>query len=40
VKVTRKKQSLSISIRTDTNMEMWDQKKKRIVESAKIEYAL
>ena len=40
VKLTRKIQSLSIIFRTNTNIEIWDQNKKRIFEKPKIEYAL
>jgi len=40
VKLTRKIKSLSIIFRTNTNIEIWDQNKKRIFEKPKIEYAL
>ena len=40
VRLTRKIQSLSIIFRTNTNIEIWDQNKKRIFEKPKIEYAL
>ena len=38
VKLTRKIQSLNIIFRTNTNIEIWDQNKKRIFEKDKIEY--
>ena len=38
--LTRKIHSLSIISRTNTNIEIWDQNKKRIFEKPKIEYAL
>ncbi len=40
VKLIRKIKSLSIIFRTNTNIEIWDQNKKRIFEKPKIEYAL
>ena len=40
VKLTRKIKSLLILFRTNTNIEIWDQNKKRIFEYPKIEYAL
>ncbi len=40
VKLTRKIKSLSIIFRTNTNIEIWDQNKKRVFEKPKIEYAL
>ena len=40
VKLNRKIKSLSIIFRTNTNIEIWDQNKKRIFEKPKIEYAL
>ena len=40
VKLTRKIKSLSIIFRTNTNIEIWDQNKKRIFEKPKIEYVL
>ncbi len=40
VKLTRKIQSLNIIFRTNTNIEIWDQNKRRIFEKPKIEYAL
>ena len=40
VKLTRKIKSLLILFRTNTNIEIWDQNKKRIFEFPKIEYAL
>ena len=40
VKLTKKIKSLSIIFRTNTNIEIWDQNKKRIFEKPKIEYAL
>ena len=40
VKLTRKIQILSIIFRTNTNIKIWDQNKKRIFEKPKIEYAL
>ena len=38
VKITRKISSLLIIFRTNTNIEIWDQNKKRIFENKKIEY--
>ena len=38
VKITRKISSLLIVFRTNTNIEIWDQNKKRIFENKKIEY--
>tara|TARA_B100000965_G_scaffold191232_1_gene159632 strand:+ start:53 stop:1042 length:990 start_codon:yes stop_codon:yes gene_type:complete len=40
VDLTRKVESLLILFRTNTNIEIWDQNKKRIFEESKIEYAL
>ncbi len=40
VNLTRKVKSLLILFRTNTNVEIWDQNKKRIFEKPKIEYAL
>ena len=40
VKLTRKVSSLLILYRTNTNIDIWDQNKKRIFEFPKIEYAL
>ena len=40
VKLTRKVKSILILFRTNTNINMWDQNKKRIFEYPKIEYAL
>ena len=40
VKLTRKIKSLLILFRTNTNIEIWDQNKKRIFEFPKIEYVL
>tara|TARA_B100000963_G_scaffold321201_1_gene304261 strand:- start:99 stop:1088 length:990 start_codon:yes stop_codon:yes gene_type:complete len=40
VKLTRKIQSLNIIFRTNSNIEIWDQNKKRIFEQPKIEYVL
>lgn len=40
VKLTRKITSLLIVFRTNTNVEMWNQNKKRIFEEPKIEYVL
>ena len=39
VKITRKINSLLIIFRTNTNVEIWDQNKKRLFEYPKIEYA-
>ena len=38
VKITRKITSLLIIFRTNSNVEIWDQNKKRIFEKNKIEY--
>jgi len=40
VDLTRKVESLLILFRTNTNIEIWDQNKKRIFEESKVEYAL
>ena len=40
VKLTRKINSILILFRTNTNVEIWDQNKKRIFEFPKIEYVL
>ena len=40
VKLTRKINSILILFRTNTNVEIWDQRKKRIFEFPKIEYVL
>ena len=40
VKLTRKVKSILILFRTNTNIDIWDQNKKRIFEYPKIEYAL
>ena len=40
VKLTRKVKSLFILFRTNTNIEIWDQNRKRLFEYPKIEYAL
>ena len=40
VKLTRKVKSLLILFRTNTNIEIWDQNKRRIFEFPKIEYVL
>ena len=40
VKLTRKVKSLLILFRTNTNIEIWDQNRKRLFEYPKIEYAL
>ena len=40
VKLTRKVKSILILFRTNTNINIWDQNKKRIFEYPKIEYAL
>ena len=40
VDLTRKVESLLILFRTNSNIEIWDQNKKRIFEDSKIEYAL
>ena len=39
VNITRKIKSLLIVFRTNTNVEIWDQNKKRLFEEPKIEYA-
>ena len=39
VKITKKIRSLLIIFRTNTNVEIWDQNKKRLFECPKIEYA-
>ena len=40
VKLTRKVKSLLILFRTNTNIEIWDQNRKRLFENPKIEYVL
>ena len=40
VKLTRKVKSLLILFRTNTNVEIWDQNRKRLFEYPKVEYAL
>ena len=40
VKITRKINSVLIIFRTNTDVEIWDQNKKRLFEKAKIEYSL
>ncbi len=40
VKLTRKVESLLILFRTNTNVEIWDQNRKRLFEHPKIEYSL
>ena len=40
VKITKKIRSLLIIFRTNTNIEIWDQNKKRLFEKSKIEYSL
>ena len=40
VKITKKIKSLLIIFRTNTNIEIWDQNKKRLFEEPKIEYSL
>ena len=40
VKLTKKIKSLLILFRTNTNIEIWDQNKRRIFEFPKIEYVL
>ena len=40
VKITKKIKSLLIIFRTNTNIEIWDQNKKRLFEKPKIEYSL
>ena len=40
VKLTRKVKSLLILFRTNTNIEIWDQNRKRLFEYPKAEYAL
>ncbi len=40
VKITKKVNSILIIFRTNTNVEIWDQNKKRIFEKPKIEYSL
>ncbi len=40
VKITRKIKSILVILRINTNVEIWDQNKKRIFESPKIEYTL
>ena len=40
VKLTRKVKSLLILFRTNTNVEIWDQNRKRLFEFPKVEYAL
>ncbi len=40
VKITKKINSILIIFRTNTNIEIWDQNKKRIFEKPKIEYSL
>ena len=40
VKLTRKVKSLLILFRTNTNVEIWDQNRKRLFEHPKVEYAL
>ena len=40
VKLTRKINSILILFRTNTNIEIWDQNKRRIFEFPKIEYVL
>ena len=39
VKLTRKVKSLLILFRTNTNIEIWDQNRKRLFEYSKVEYA-
>ena len=40
VKITKKVKSLLIVLRMNTNVEIWDQKKKRLFEQPKIEYSI
>ena len=40
VKITKKIKSILIIFRTNTNIEIWDQNKKRLFEQPKIEYSL
>ena len=40
VKITRKVKSILVIFRTNTNIEIWDQNKKRLFEKSKIEYSL
>ena len=40
VKITKKVNSILIIFRTNTDIEIWDQNKKRIFEKPKIEYSL
>ena len=40
VKISRKISSILIILRTNTNIELWDQNKKRLFEFPKIEYSL
>ena len=40
VNITRKVQSILILFRTNSNVEIWDQNKKRLFELPKIEYTL
>ena len=40
VKITRKVKSISIILRVNTNVEIWDQNKKRLFEKPKIEYSI
>ena len=40
VKITKKVNSLLIILRVNTNIEIWDQNKKRLFEHPKIEYTL
>ena len=40
VKITKKVNSLLIIFRTNTNIEIWDQNKKRLFEEPKVEYSL
>ena len=40
VKITRKVQSILIIVRANTEVEIWDQNKKRIFEQPKIEYTV
>ena len=40
VKITRKVNSLLIIFRTNTNIQIWDQNKKRLFEKPKIDYVI
>ena len=40
VKITKKVNSVLIIFRTNTDVEIWDQNKKRLFEKPKIEYSL